>query len=258
MEEIKILSIGNSFSVDTMEHVANIALSLGVKSVKLGNLYIGGCSINMHFSNAENDSSSYIYYTNIGKGWNHTENFKISDAIKNENWDFISIQHGSGDGGFYSDPKSYEKLPALIKYVKSLAGEKTKIAFNMTWVAEPTHTHHEIVSYGGDQMLTYRKIAETTQNTVLATEGIDILSPVGTAVQNARTADLPSLLTRDGYHLSYGLGRYIAGLTFFKALTGCDIEKTEWCPDGVNEKEKACALRAALSALENPFDITEI
>ena len=38
------MSVGNSFSVDTMEHVAGIALSLGVECIKLGNLYVGGCS----------------------------------------------------------------------------------------------------------------------------------------------------------------------------------------------------------------------
>jgi hypothetical protein len=257
-EELKILSIGNSFSVDTMEHVANIALSLGVKKVKLGNLYIGGCSINMHFRNAENDAPNYTYYTNSGDGWSEIPSFKISDAVKSENWDIISIQNGSGDGSRYSDPKSYEKLSALIDYVRSLAWQGVKIAFNMTWVAEPTHDHHELVFYGGDQILTYKMIAETTKNTVLPTNGLDILSPVGTAVQNARTAGLPTLLTRDGYHLSYSLGRYTAGLTFLKALTGCDIGNVEWVPEGVSKKEKAIAVSAALAAVDSPFDITKI
>ena len=40
-ETLKILTIGNSFSDDSMEYVANIALSLGIKKVVLGNLYIG-------------------------------------------------------------------------------------------------------------------------------------------------------------------------------------------------------------------------
>ncbi len=257
-EELKILSIGNSFSVDTMEHVANIALSLGVKKVTLGNLYIGGCSINMHFRNAENDAPDYTYFTNSGDGWSESPSFKISDAVKSESWDFISIQHGSGDGGCYSDPKSYEKLSALIDYVRSLAWQGVKIAFNMTWVAEPTHDHHELAFYGGDHILTYKRIAETTENTVLPTKGLDILSPVGTAVQNARTAGLPALLTRDGYHLSLGLGRYVAGLAFLKALTGCDIVNIGWAPEGVSEKEKAVAVSAALAAVDSPFDITKL
>ena len=65
-EEIKILSIGNSFSVDTMEFTAAMALSMGIKKVKLGNLYIGGCSVKRHYTNAKEDLPAYKYYTNDG------------------------------------------------------------------------------------------------------------------------------------------------------------------------------------------------
>ena len=44
--------------------------------------------------------------------------------------------------------------------------------------------------------------------------------PVGTAIQNARHSNLPQTggVTRDGIHLSYGLGRYIASVTWFQVL----------------------------------------
>ena len=40
IESLKVLCIGNSFSVDTIEHVPNIALHSNVKNVKFGNLFI--------------------------------------------------------------------------------------------------------------------------------------------------------------------------------------------------------------------------
>ena len=89
-KEIKILSVGNSFSVDTMEHVAGIALSLGVERIKLGNLYVGGCSINMHYAHAMADAPVYKYYVNEGAGWSSTPETKISDAVRSERWDIIS------------------------------------------------------------------------------------------------------------------------------------------------------------------------
>ena len=42
---LKILFIGNSFSADTAEYLYPVANNLGVENVKIGNLFIGGCSI---------------------------------------------------------------------------------------------------------------------------------------------------------------------------------------------------------------------
>ena len=118
--ELKILSIGNSFAHDTMKLLAEVALDLGVEKIKLGNLYIGGCSINRHWSNAQNDTPGYNYHTNNGSGWEITPEYKMSDAIKSEKWDVISIQHGTGDKSKYTQEVSYENLPALVAYVKSI------------------------------------------------------------------------------------------------------------------------------------------
>ena len=41
---LKILTVGNSFSDDTMEYVWQIADDLGVENIYLGNLFIGGCT----------------------------------------------------------------------------------------------------------------------------------------------------------------------------------------------------------------------
>lgn len=254
-KELKILSIGNSFSVDTMEHLANIALSLGVERIKLGNLYVGGCSIRRHHAHAMGDMPVYKYYTNEGEGWNCTPEYKISDAVRSEKWDFISIQHGTKDGSRYTDPASYELLPALIDYVERIAWDGVKMAFNMTWVGEPTHHHHEIVSYGGDQLLIYRLITEVTQRIVAPIASIARISPTGTAIQNARTSTLETL-SRDGYHLSYDVGRYIAGLTFFGALTGADIRPVTWAPAGVSEVAMRIAVESATNALAVPYAVT--
>jgi len=257
MEELKILSIGNSFSVDTMQHMANIALALGVKKIKLGNLYVGGCSIRKHYYHASNDLPAYKYYVNTGNGWEVTPEYKISDAIVSEQWDWISIQHGTGDGSYYTKPESYQDLPKLIQYVKEMAWPGVKLAFNMTWVGESDHTHREIVSYGGNQLLIYQKIAELTRNLILPMAEIQCVSPTGTAIQNARTAGL-GLLTRDGYHLSYDLGRYIAGMTFLKALTGVDIRGLTWAPEGIGEFERKVAIESANQAIAVPFAITSL
>ena len=50
-KEIKLLAIGNSFSVDALQYFYQIASSLGVNDITIGNLYIGSCSLETHLNN---------------------------------------------------------------------------------------------------------------------------------------------------------------------------------------------------------------
>ena len=127
----------------------------------------------------------------------------------------------------------------------------------MAWVADPDSTHHEITSYGGNQILMYEKLTDLTKNIVMQIKEIDVISPAGTAIQNARTC-IHKKLTRDGFHLSYDLGRYIAGLTFLKALYEIDLSNVKWCPEGVTDDETELAKKAAQSACVLPFSVTEL
>lgn len=253
---LKILSVGNSFSVDTMQHCWQIARAMGYESVTLGNLFIGGCSIRRHHENAIQDAPAYKYYLNTDGVWQETPDVSIRTAVESAPWDWISIQHGTKDGSRYTAEESYDKLPALVEYLQGLAQMGTRIAFNMTWVGEMDYPHPEIQSYHGDQLRMYRNITDITQRVVLAVPGIARVSPTGTAVQNARTSKSIVSLSRDGYHLSLGLGRYLAGLTFLQALTGERADMLDWVPDGVSDTEKQLALESAANALKMPFAVT--
>ncbi len=248
----RVLSVGNSFSMDTMEHLSGIAKGCGVKEVLLGDLYVGGCSIRRHYAHLTEDAPVYDYLVDRGEGWACTPSHTIREAVTSAPWDVISVQHGSADGSLYTEASYYEDLPRLVQRLKALAPQ-ARIAFNMTWAGDPGHLHSEIVRFGDDQEALYRAIAATTRDTVCTTEGIEAVSPTGTAVQYARRAGVTSL-TRDGYHLSLDRGRYLAGLTFFKALTGCPIDGVTWAPDGITDEVKAALIRAADEAIDRPFD----
>lgn len=255
-ESLKILCIGNSFGVDTMEHLANVAKSMGVKDIKLGTLYIGGCSINKHYNNAVNNTAGYEYFVNTGSGWTSTYNHAIRATLQSEDWDYVSIQHGTGDGSRYADTASYTNLTNLANYIRSYVSSDTKIAFNMTWVGEKG-SHEELLNvFDNDTAAYYQAICALTRDHILTNSAIDIVSPTGTAIQNARTAEI-GLLTRDNYHLSLLAGRYTAALTFFKALTGADISHIAWCPANMSAYTKAAAIEAAVNAHATPFAVTE-
>lgn len=249
---LRILTIGNSFSDDAMEYVWQIADSLDVK-VSLGNLYIGGCTIETHASNAKNNSSAYAYRTNKKGTWNTVFNYNLSDAIKSQDWDYISLQQASGSSGMAD---TYGDLQYLIDYVNELKPEHTQLVWHMTWAYQQNSTHNEFYKYSKDQMTMYNAIVSTVNSKVLTTE-IENVIPNGTAIQNARSSYLGDNLTRDGYHLKYDIGRYIAGVTLFAKLSGVSVAELEWAPYNVDENARNVAIESAMNALKSPFTVTQ-
>lgn len=64
---------------------------------------------------------------------------------------------------------------------------------------------------------------------------------------------------RDGYHLSDPFGRYIAGLMYFKSITGFDVSPLSipFRPDGVSEEHQRLAMEVVNSAYLKPNEVTQ-
>ena len=112
-KSLKVLAIGNSFSVDAMEYLWDICDSAGYDDVTLGNLYIGGCSLDTHWSNMQSNASAYDYYFNDLGFWNKTKK-SIKYALESQDWDIITIQQVSGKSGLINTYEPY--LKELIAY----------------------------------------------------------------------------------------------------------------------------------------------
>ncbi len=260
--KLKILTIGNSFSDDTMEYMYQIASSSGITNIELGNLYIGGCSLETHYKNAQSNSGSYEYRVNDSGTWSTTKNYKMLDAVRSNDWDFISFQQASGYSGIAS---SYSYLDGLMDIVReNCISKDTKFVWNMTWAYQQNSSHGDFPKYDKSQEKMYSMICQAVQNEVLTNDKIEIISPTGTAIQNTRNAYLGDCLTRDGYHLTLTYGRYIAGCTFFSALTGISVDKVSFYPTGTDAQLKKTITSMDLSlmkesvknAIQNPFEVT--
>jgi len=82
---VKILAIGNSFSEDAIEsHLYELAKAKG-KKVIIGNMYIGGASLEDHVKNALSNGSVYSYRKIDTNGVKKTyPNISIASAEINE------------------------------------------------------------------------------------------------------------------------------------------------------------------------------
>ena len=253
---IHILAIGNSFSVDAMEYLYQILIQAGYKSVKLGNLYIGGCTLKTHAENMANGFQAYTYYTNTNGTWSSVSNYNSVDAIKGETWDYISMQQASGVSGM---PDSYEPhLSTLVSTVRKLAPE-AKLMWHMTWAYQANSTHSEFPNYGSNQMTMYNAIVSTVKSKVLTKPEFQFVIPSGTAIQNLRTSLYGDTITRDGYHLSYGVGRFAAALMWAKQISGCDLSKITWHPSSYSytENQMAAIKEAVENAYAHPYEVTQ-
>jgi hypothetical protein len=253
-KSLKILAIGNSFSTDSMQYLYEIMKDGGVEEIVLGNLYYGGCSLDQHYQFGRTDSASYTYYKNTGIGWVKTESYKMSQSLTDEKWDYVSLQQTSKTCGLAN---SYGKLDEMIEMVKENCPD-AKLIWNMTWAYQQDSTHSSFPNYNNDQMTMYNMIIDVV-NTVIAPLNFDIVIPCMTSVQNARTSFMGDTLTRDGYHLDYYIGRYIAGLTWYAAITGGDVDAITYNPSSakITGDMLRAAKEAVKTAIATPLAVTQ-
>ncbi len=256
-KSLKVLAIGNSFSVDAMEYLWNICDSAGYDDVVLGNLYIGGCSLDTHWSNMQSGASAYEYYVNEFGYWTKTKK-SILYALEYEEWDIITIQQVSQDSG---RPETFNNLQNILDYVNQhKKNPDAKIYWHMTWAYQTGSTHSGFSNYSKDQIKMYNAITSAAQNILKNYDDIEGIIPSGTAIQNLRTSYIGDKLTRDGYHLNYSIGRYTAALTWFATLTGNSLDAVTWYPTGtnaVNPADLGAIREAVANATATPFAITK-
>lgn len=255
-KSLKILAIGNSFSTDAMQYLYQIAADAGVKEIVLGNLYYGGCSLAQHLGFAEKDSASYKYYKNTSGSWAMTENYRMSQALADENWDYITLQQTSKTCGLRD---SYgTTLTRLVDYVRE-KNSTAKLVWHMTWAYQQDSTHASFPNYGKSQQKMYDMIIDCVENCIKPESRFSFIIPCMTSIQNARTSFLGDTLTRDGYHLDYNIGRYIAGLTWYAAITGAPIDGIDYNPStaAISEDMLAAAREAVKNAIETPYAVTQ-
>lgn len=248
----RILAIGNSFSQDAVEqYLYQIAKSFDIELI-IGNMYIPGCNLAKHADNLLTDAALYEYRKVVGGQKTNRTQTKLSQALADEEWDYISLQQSSGLSGKY---ESYSILPQIIAGVSG-AAPTAKLMWHQTWAYAQTSTQADFANYGNDQMTMYNAITAAVQQAMNDYPEFKVLIPSGTAIQNARTTYVGDIFNRDGYHLEVTYGRYTAACTWFEAIFGIDVTTTNYAPDTVNEEMAAIARLAAHRAVGRPHEVT--
>ena len=255
-QPVRILSIGNSFSDDAVEdHLYDIAKAAG-KTLIIGNMYIGGCSLQKHVANAKENKAAYRYSKRTADGVKkHTKGVTLETALADEAWDIVTFQQQSGRSGIYETWEAH--LPELLAYVKARVSKDTRFMIHQTWAYDATSTHKDFHKYDHNQVKMYKAIVDAVFKASKLT-GIKTIIPSGTAIQNARTTPLVSTITRDGYHMHKPVGRYIVACTWFEKIFNKKVIGNAYCPKVMTPEQTAYAQKAAHAAVKKPGKVTNI
>ena len=259
---LKVLAIGNSFTDDPMAYLDAIVRASGIDR---SNLCI--------YSAVKSSASLEYWALTLQKGEEVTitrrtgslempvKQAPLKDLLA-QDWDVVTIQQVSTQA--QDEGKLQPGLSYLVYHIRENCPNKNVV---IAW--------QQIWSYwNGSLDLSINDWSRITEVVKLTFDyGVDMVIPTGTAIQNARGTALNSAhgFTRDGRHLGYGVGRYVAACTWFESLvapvygisvvgnsathdiTEAEITNSTYETIAVTDLNRTLCQQCAAAAISNPY-----
>ncbi len=207
---MKVLSIGNSFSQDAQRYLYDIAKINGYELMTV-NLFIGGCSLRTHYLNMLDDEKVYQYEIN---GKNTGLKVSLREVLRSNEWDIVTLQQASHES--FSIERYVPYIYELKQYIKKYTPH-CKIYLHQTWGYPAERPRLQITGFETTEDM-FNAIQDTYSKVSNLIEADGII-PSGEAMLRAYKL-LGESVYRDEIHANMGLGRYLLGLVWFKALFG--------------------------------------
>ena len=242
---LKVLMIGNSFSISCLGHLPQVAEASGHR-LDLASLYIGGCSLERHWNNvvAASTNASFRPYRfdRVTEGRHVVEKgaANIPDALAMDKWDVVTVQqcsHKSWDAASY-----HPWGDNLVAKIRELAPQ-AKILVQETWSYPPWD--RRLKNFGFDQVEMYARLHDAYA-AFAKKYGFGII-PVGTAAEICE--DRNALFTKPDFHFNHEEGEYLQALVWDAAIFGFKINQScDYRPEGMSEERADELMTAAVCA----------
>lgn len=254
-DTLRILAIGNSFSINAVEQNLHGIADADGKCAIIGNMYIGGCSLERHFNNSQSENRDYSYRKINAFGVRTAKSgVTLEEALADEQWDIVTFQQASH---FSGQIETYEPfLTDLIAFVAARVPAGTKFYWHQTWAYAQDTRHGAFPRYDSDQGKMYACIMAASAK-ACKDHGLTII-PCGTTVQNARGTFIgDGLNIKDGFHLNEK-GCYAAACTWYQVLFGEKVVGNAFRPQFLTEDECVTIQKCAAAAIKKPFATKKI
>lgn len=274
LKDLKILSIGHSFSLDAMRTYLWDAFDAAGYNVTIGYLYYPSCSLEQHYHYIKDNSKTYEQYGKNENGkWETQYNVDALTALTDEDWDIVTFQpdpdYGQGNACYCewgcnktiaSDYVHFNDLVDMVKSKLAANGNTdVKFYYHLTWTWRADCYLYNSVSKGYDQQTLWQAFIDATKNNVLTNKNVLGVIPCNTTIQNARTSWMGDTFNsegdKDGYHLN-DKGDLAAALTWVSYFTGVKASKI-FVDCTYSEAEYAAIAEAVDNAIAHPYEVTQ-
>ncbi len=269
---LRIFFIGNSFTKDAVEHLPGILDAAGIDDVQLVHMYYGGRTIPEYNSGYGTATDFHCYMCNPGAtSWTDVSGKSLELVASSANWDIITIQEHTGRQlawGWTSEEKAaLDGLLDKLKENQTARGASPKYYYILSQAYHDLSKAQNVSKPFTDTDTMWPVIAAQGQSAVTEC-GFDGVISTGAMLQNLRTswANNSMGLTRDGYHMDFGLARYGASCTVFETIIGPNhnnekLDGNTYYPNvgtPVTQYNAPLALKAARYAIANPYTVTDM
>lgn len=254
---VRVLAIGNSFTVNAMnEHFYKLAIS-GKKKVVIARLTKGGQTLQEYLSSAKNNLPEYNYWKIDENGAATSIDGKtMAEVISDEKWDYISFQQQSERGDEYDECAPY--IPGLIEYVKNKSSNpNTQYVWFQYWPFALNYTWNDFDErYGRDQLKMLAALVDVGNRCSKLVDPNMLIFPFGTTIQNVRSSSVGDNVCADGYHLNT-YGCFTVSCTWYEAIFG-DVINNPYKPAGISDINIEISKYAAKYAVAKPRMATDM
>ena len=265
-------------------------LGAGQAAVTLGEPQVAGKELEIALTKQDGVVSYYAGYAtksdytcykyNPGTSlWLSYTGYNIQQIVKSDTWDIVCLQEHTGNscGWIWSDTEK-NAIQGLIADIRADQRTTPKFVyimsqayFNMDKIGTAQRPYKNFTTQ--DEMF---DVIVAQARKVLDQTDVEQIIPTGTVLQNLRTSPLNNDmdLTRDGYHMDYGLSRYAAACAVFESIISPSFDgkkldgnsfryNVSSTADGtyttpVTDDNQPVALQAARYALATPFAVTDM
>ena len=259
---LRVLVLGNSFSVDGLTYLDELtkAADIDVRQYGIFNGMINGGGL-AEWMEAYRKGTPYSFKRISGQ-LGMTDYGTVRDVLS-QDWDIIVLMQSSDKSYLW---ESFE--PFLRDMIALVRNHCTNPAVQLAYAIPWGHTEASSPKELAGNITCARRLSEAY--------GIDVVIPVGVAIQNARLTRLnnDTYLTRDDWHLCFGVGRYIAACTWYESLLTPrtrlpivgntalhPLSRDERATKGavaVDESNRLLCQECALRAVATPFEVSQI
>ncbi|MBQ7268637.1 MAG: DUF4886 domain-containing protein [Bacteroidales bacterium] len=274
--DFRIFFIGNSFTKDAVEHLPGILHAAGLNGIQLVHMYYGGRTVPEYNSGWATATDYHCYLCNPGQtSWTDISGKSLAQVATGAKFDIVTIQEHTGRQlawGWTADEKAaVQGLVQKVRDAQTALGASPELYYILS------QAYHDLSKA---QNVTKPFSNTSGMWTVIAAQGrkvmeecdFDGIISTGAMLQNLRTSGLNNDmgLTRDGYHMDYGLARYGASCTVFETIIGpyngnvtmtgnsFRYSSTAAGTTAVTDANAPIALKAARYAIAKPYEVTDM